>query len=215
MKPHKISSESGFLQWFSGNDRVMSRATSNTALVIIQLEFCYSLAVPSTNLKTSVEIFLTDESIIRSLVVFICMLCCRVVRGPTFVCRYSEVQYNLARWEDLGVSRQGMFDDTYHYIPTQGWMFLPLIQYHGGEGRRESDLSYAQSVIDSILCQVVLLLSLIHSTLIFSSMSGRLHSILVTEWLPAIGDQGMCVWMHSVCISIACPFILEGRTKPV
>ena len=70
MKPHKIGSESGFSQWFSGNDRVMSRATSNTTLVIIQLEFCYSTAVPSTNLKTSVEIFLTDESIIRSLVVF-------------------------------------------------------------------------------------------------------------------------------------------------
>jgi len=48
------------------------------------------------------------------------------------LCSYSEVQYNLGRWEDLSVSRQGMFDDTYHYIPTQGWMFVPLIQYHGG-----------------------------------------------------------------------------------
>lgn len=47
-------------------------------------------------------------------------------------CSYSEVQYNLGRWEDLSVSRQGMFDDTYHFIPTQGWMFVPLIQYHGG-----------------------------------------------------------------------------------
>ena len=32
------------------------------------------------------------------------------------------------------MSRMGMFDDTYHFIPTQGWMFVPLIQYHGGEG---------------------------------------------------------------------------------
>ena len=49
--------------------------------------------------------------------------------------RYIEDQYDLARWEDLSVSRQDMFDDTYHYIPTQGWMILPFIQYHGGEGK--------------------------------------------------------------------------------
>jgi hypothetical protein len=25
-----------------------------------------------------------------------------------------------------------MYDDTFHYIPTVGWMFLPLTVYHGG-----------------------------------------------------------------------------------
>lgn len=45
---------------------------------------------------------------------------------------YSEEQYNLPRWEDITISRQGMYDDTYHFIPTQGWMFVPLVQYHGG-----------------------------------------------------------------------------------
>lgn len=25
-----------------------------------------------------------------------------------------------------------MYDDTYHLIPTQGWMFVPIIDYHGG-----------------------------------------------------------------------------------
>ena len=45
---------------------------------------------------------------------------------------YNENQFSLPRWMDLSVSRQGMFDDTYHYIPTQGWMFLPLTEYHGG-----------------------------------------------------------------------------------
>ena len=54
---------------------------------------------------------------------------------PASLCSYDEDQYDLARWEDLSVSRQGMFDDTYHYIPTQGWMILPFIQYHGGEGK--------------------------------------------------------------------------------
>ena len=45
---------------------------------------------------------------------------------------YVEEQYSLPRWIDLSVSRQGMFDDTFHYIPSQGWMFLPLVVYHGG-----------------------------------------------------------------------------------
>ncbi len=40
---------------------------------------------------------------------------------------YDESQYSLPRWMDLSISRQGMFDDTYHYIPSQGWMFLPLV----------------------------------------------------------------------------------------
>ena len=53
--------------------------------------------------------------------------------GNKAVLGYDETQFNLPRWQDLTVSRAGMFDDTYHNIPTQGWMFLPLTQYHGGE----------------------------------------------------------------------------------
>jgi len=45
---------------------------------------------------------------------------------------YAETQFSLPRWEDLSVSRQGMYDDTYLMIPTQGWMFVPLVDYHGG-----------------------------------------------------------------------------------
>jgi len=45
---------------------------------------------------------------------------------------YDENQYSLPRWEDLSVSRQSMFDDTYARTPTQGWMFVPLVEYHGG-----------------------------------------------------------------------------------
>ena len=45
---------------------------------------------------------------------------------------YSENQFSLPRWTDLSVSRQGLFEDTFRYIPTVGWMFLPLTVYHGG-----------------------------------------------------------------------------------
>lgn len=45
---------------------------------------------------------------------------------------YDEQQYSLPRWEDLTLSRAGMFDDTYAFLPTQGWMFLPIAPYHAG-----------------------------------------------------------------------------------
>jgi len=45
---------------------------------------------------------------------------------------YNENQFSLSRWEDLTVSRAGMFDDTYYAPVTQGWMFVPLIPYHAG-----------------------------------------------------------------------------------
>ncbi|ELU10770.1 hypothetical protein CAPTEDRAFT_200204 [Capitella teleta] len=45
---------------------------------------------------------------------------------------YNENQYSLPRWQDLSVSRQQMFDSMFHYTPTVGWMFLPLVVYHGG-----------------------------------------------------------------------------------
>ena len=45
---------------------------------------------------------------------------------------YNEGQFSLPRWIDLSISRQGMFDDTFRRIPTEGWMFLPLLNYEGG-----------------------------------------------------------------------------------
>jgi hypothetical protein len=45
---------------------------------------------------------------------------------------YDEQQYSLPRWRDLSVSRMGMYDDLYSYLPTQGWMFLPITDYHAG-----------------------------------------------------------------------------------
>ena len=55
---------------------------------------------------------------------------------------------------DLSVSRQGMFDDTYKRIPSEGWMFLPLVNYEGGgpgawfeplkQHKTEYDFAFAQ-----------------------------------------------------------------------
>ena len=45
---------------------------------------------------------------------------------------YDEDQYSLPRWQDLTISRMTVFDQTYRKLPTMGWMFLPLVDYHGG-----------------------------------------------------------------------------------
>lgn len=45
---------------------------------------------------------------------------------------YDENQFSLPRWEDLMISRQSMYDDLYVHTPSQGWMFLPIVNYHGG-----------------------------------------------------------------------------------
>ena len=45
---------------------------------------------------------------------------------------YNEDQYSLPRWQDVTVSRQTVYDQTYAKIPTSAWMFVPLVDYHGG-----------------------------------------------------------------------------------
>ena len=43
---------------------------------------------------------------------------------------YDESQFSLPRWEDLSISRQTIYDNTFYKTPSQGWMFLPLTAYH-------------------------------------------------------------------------------------
>ena len=45
---------------------------------------------------------------------------------------YDEEQYSLPRAQWLTLARQQMYDNTFDKLPTQGWMFLPLDEYHGG-----------------------------------------------------------------------------------
>jgi hypothetical protein len=40
---------------------------------------------------------------------------------------YDEQQYSLPRWKDISISRQGLFDDLYSRLPTQGWMFVRTV----------------------------------------------------------------------------------------
>ena len=46
--------------------------------------------------------------------------------------RYVETNWNLPLWEQINLARQNIYDGTWTKVPSQGWMFVPIDQYHGG-----------------------------------------------------------------------------------
>jgi hypothetical protein len=45
---------------------------------------------------------------------------------------YVETNWNLPLWEQINLARQNIYDGTWAKIPSMGWMFVPIEQYHGG-----------------------------------------------------------------------------------
>lgn len=45
---------------------------------------------------------------------------------------YRETNWSLPRAEQEIIERQNVYDGTWTKTPSMGWMFVPLIQYHGG-----------------------------------------------------------------------------------
>ncbi|MFC1725460.1 alpha-galactosidase [candidate division KSB1 bacterium] len=45
---------------------------------------------------------------------------------------YREVNWSLPRDRQIILGRQNIFDGTRQKTPSMGWMFVPLVQYHGG-----------------------------------------------------------------------------------
>lgn len=45
---------------------------------------------------------------------------------------YRETNFSLPRWQQILIARQNIFDATYEKTPSMGWMFVPLVEYHGG-----------------------------------------------------------------------------------
>jgi len=45
---------------------------------------------------------------------------------------YREVNWSLPRDRQILLARQNIFDGTWQKTPSMGWMFVPLVQYHGG-----------------------------------------------------------------------------------
>jgi hypothetical protein len=45
---------------------------------------------------------------------------------------YREVNWSLPRDRQVILARQNIYDGTWQKTPSMGWMFVPLVQYHGG-----------------------------------------------------------------------------------
>ena len=45
---------------------------------------------------------------------------------------YREVNWSLPRARQIILGRQNIYDGTWKRNPTDGWTFVPLVQYHGG-----------------------------------------------------------------------------------
>lgn len=45
---------------------------------------------------------------------------------------YRETNWSLPRERQIMLGRQNIYDGTWEKTPSMGWMFVPLVQYHGG-----------------------------------------------------------------------------------
>jgi hypothetical protein len=45
---------------------------------------------------------------------------------------YRETNWSLPRQRQIILGRQNIYDGTWQKTPSMGWMFVPLVQYHGG-----------------------------------------------------------------------------------
>jgi hypothetical protein len=45
---------------------------------------------------------------------------------------YREVNWSLPRDRQIILGRQNIYDGTWGKTPSMGWMFVPLVEYHGG-----------------------------------------------------------------------------------
>ena len=45
---------------------------------------------------------------------------------------YRETNFSLPREQQILIARQNIYDGTYEKTPSMGWMFVPLVEYHGG-----------------------------------------------------------------------------------
>ena len=45
---------------------------------------------------------------------------------------YDESQWSMERWQWITQARQEIYDQTFHKVPSMGWMFVPIDEYHAG-----------------------------------------------------------------------------------
>jgi hypothetical protein len=67
---------------------------------------------------------------------------------------YRETNWSLPRAQQIIHGRQNMYDGTWHKMSSMGWMFVPLVEYHGGgEAATLEPLKDHLDTYDAILAQ--------------------------------------------------------------
>ena len=69
---------------------------------------------------------------------------------------YNEDQYNLPPWQDVTVTRMTVYDDTFRKVPSYGWVFVPLVPYHGGADSQFEPMSEHLAEYNMALAQYLL-----------------------------------------------------------
>ena len=69
---------------------------------------------------------------------------------------YNEDQYNLPPWQDVMVTRMTVYDDTFRKVPSYGWVFVPLVPYHGGSDSQFEPMSEHLAEYNMALAQYLL-----------------------------------------------------------
>ena len=69
---------------------------------------------------------------------------------------YNEDQFNLPPWQDVTVTRMTVYDDTFRKVPSYGWVFVPLVPYHGGPDSQFEPMSAHLAEYDMALAQYLL-----------------------------------------------------------
>ena len=69
---------------------------------------------------------------------------------------YREVNWSLPREQQTIHTRQNIYDGTWQKIPSMGWMFVPLTEYHGGGPKAtieplDENITHYQNMIQSNL----------------------------------------------------------------
>lgn len=69
---------------------------------------------------------------------------------------YREVNWSLPREQQTIHTRQNIYDGTWQKIPSMGWMFVPLTEYHGGGPKAtieplDENIAHYQNMIQSNL----------------------------------------------------------------
>ena len=117
---------------------------------------------------------------------------------------YNENQYSLPRIEDLSISRQSVYDDTYLHIPTVGWMFVPLVVYHSGQSTPSAGCScHVSSTAQVSLHRYANCVTVLHFTVDMLQVARPLCSSRFPSTCGSTSGRWLSIWAPVLLLATA------------